>query len=68
MKKNIMTDIEQLETIVFDALSEYGKKHELTLSSIEYSAFSDHHAGSQGLTITLDNGKVLNLLILDAES
>lgn len=63
-----MTEIEQLETIVFDALSEYVKKHELVLSSIEYPAFSDHSKGSQGLKITLDNGKVLNLIISDEES
>jgi hypothetical protein len=68
MKKDKMTDIEKLETIVYEALSEYGKKYSLALSSLEYSAFSDQHEGSQGLTITLDNGKVFNLLILDAES
>lgn len=68
MKKNIdiMTDIERLETIVYEALSEYRKMHPLILSSIEYSAFSDQHERSNGLTVTLDNGRVFNLLIFDS--
>ena len=63
-----MSDIETLETVVYKALSEYKEKNPLVLSSIEYAAFSDQYEHSSGLTITLDNGRVFNLLILDTES
>ena len=53
---------------MYKALSEYKEKNPLVLSSIEYAAFSDQYEHSSGLTITLDNGRVFNLLILDTES
>lgn len=60
-----MKDIDKVEMILVDALSDYEKKNMLTISSVENGVFSDQHERSNGLTITLNNGQVFNVLIFE---
>jgi hypothetical protein len=60
-----MNDIDKMELILIDALNEYASKNKFSISSIEHGCFSEQHETGHGLTITLDNGSMFNLLILE---
>mgnify|MGYP003125221706 CR=1 FL=1 len=60
-----MNDIDKMEIILIDALHAYSKKHTCVISHIEQGCFSELHETSHGLTVTLDNGSMFNLVILE---
>lgn len=62
-----MQCMDRVEVILMDALSEYTQKNPLVISNVEFGSLSNQFERAHGLTITLDNGKVFELLILETE-
>jgi len=60
-----MNDIDKMELVLIDALNEYSGINKCIISSVEQGCFSEQHETGHGLTITLDNGSMFNLLILE---
>jgi hypothetical protein len=60
-----MNDIKKMECILYEALSDYAKKNELTIAAIENLEESFEHETSDGMMITLDNGAAFRLLIIE---
>jgi hypothetical protein len=64
-KEEKMNDIEKMEHILYNALSDYAKTNILSIAAIENPDESFEHEISNGIRITLDNGSVFKLLIIE---
>lgn len=62
-----MNDIDKMEIVLIDALNAYSQQHTCVISHIEHGCFSEQHETGHGLTVTLDNGSMFNLLILEQQ-
>ena len=60
-----MQPTEKMEQILFEALTEYSKRNKLVISKIEAGVLSDQFEKVSGLTVTLDDGAMVNIFILD---
>lgn len=62
-----MQPTEEMEQILFEALTEYSNKKKLVISNIEPGVISDQFDRGNGLTVTLNNGRMVNILIFDSQ-
>jgi hypothetical protein len=60
-----MQDIERTQTLLMNALNEYAEKHKRQISRVELGANNLQSERSYGLSLTLDNGKVFQILIFE---
>lgn len=61
-----MQSTELMEDILFEALTDYSKKKKLVISKIENGCFSRQFERGSGLTVTLDDGRMLEIMIFEA--
>lgn len=60
-----MNEAQILEDIIFEYLKDYSKNNRRVISNIESGSMADQFERSNGLTVTMDNGKVVNILIME---
>lgn len=58
---------EVIEQILLESLNDYMKKNKLVISKVEQGSLASQSEFSNGLTITLDDGKMVEVLIYEAE-
>ena len=63
-----MHDAEKIEDILFHSINEYLSKNIRLISKVERGYLSNQFERSNGLTITLDNGKIVEILIFELKS
>jgi|APSaa5957512535_1039671.scaffolds.fasta_scaffold765384_1 hypothetical protein len=62
-----MQETEKLENILLNALTEYADKNKCAISKVESGSLSNQFERGCGLTVTMDNGKVLDVLIMESD-
>lgn len=60
-----MKDIDKIEALLMTALSDYSEKNKLVISQIEQGCLSSQFDKGNGLTLTLNNGKVFDISITE---
>ncbi|MCW8452585.1 hypothetical protein [Legionella quinlivanii] len=56
-----------IEEILLQSLNDYMKKNKLVISKVEPGALANQSEFSNGLTITMDDGKMVEILIYESE-
>lgn len=56
-----------VEQILLESLTDYMKNNKLVISKIEQTSLENHSSHDNCLTITLDDGKMVNIIIYEAE-
>jgi hypothetical protein len=61
-----MEHIDKIEQILIEALKDYSKKNKLMISKVESGSLSNQFERGNGITLTMDDGKVFEISIFES--